>query len=156
MAYDEAYIVLNKSLKIYKKLGGVDHLDVTNCQQILEYSKKCQVNSIVSAKNLCDSVKITEKKHGPNNILTAHVLANQALNYDTKFGKHSEATPIYRLALDIYIANNNTPGPVNNNPEVKETLQNLVKILKKHNRNDEAKTVLQEVLFGKGSVKQLE
>jgi hypothetical protein len=105
-------------------------------------------------KKFSDKVKIVEKQYGPNSILTADVLANHASNLETLLDKVSDATPIYRRALDIYIANNTMTGPVNSNPEVKDTLQNLIKNLKKQSRNDEAKAVLQEVLFGAGSVKQ--
>jgi hypothetical protein len=58
--------------------------------------------------------------------------------------RYKDATAVLMRALEIYLANKLD----SNNPLVKDTLKSLTKALKHQNRNEQAKSILQRVLFG--------
>ena len=60
--------------------------------------------------------------------------------------RYKDATPVLMRALEIYMANKLD----SNNRLVKDTLKSLIKVLKQQNRDEEAKSILQRVLFGGG------
>jgi tetratricopeptide (TPR) repeat protein len=143
--YDEAEVCLERTYKICQELNLLNSdPNAKVVANMVQNSRSIQKDIKEELDVLNEKVTKAENKYGPQGLETATCLCELAKMLQVVLYRYKDATAVLMRALEIYLANKLD----SNNRLVKDTLKSLTKALKHQNRNEEAKSILQRVLFG--------
>ncbi|ELS48406.1 tetratricopeptide repeat family protein [Microcystis aeruginosa FACHB-905 = DIANCHI905] len=138
--YNEAILLAETVLEIYKKNLGEEHLGTATILNDLGILYQFQGKYSESELSLQQALAIRQKQLGNNHVDIALSLTIMADLYRLQ-GRYSEAEPLYQQALDIYRENQK-----HNHPDTATTMNGLASLFQSQGRYDDAETVYRQAL----------
>ena len=138
--YNEAILLAETVLEIYKKSLGEEHLGTATILNDLGILYQFQGKYSESELSLQQALAIRQKQLGNNHVDIALSLTIMADLYRLQ-GRYSKAEPLYQQALDIYRENQK-----HNHPDTATTMNGLASLFQSQGRYDEAETVYRQAL----------